>query len=354
MKPIKRLLLLCALGPFIAVSPALGQTAPGLGLRYSAGHPTLTLTGQVGSVYSIQYATGLSPTNLWTDRTLLQMQGASVVWTDPSAPTASQRFYRAVFVSAPGGANLVFVQPGTFTMGSPVGEALRDTVEVQHAVTLSRGFWMGKYLVTQGDYLFTVGSNPSQFTPAHGYSQDLARPVEQVSWNAATNYCALRTQQERAGGLIPAGYVYRLPTESEWEYACRAGTTTAFCLGSGLHSGQANFWGLYEYEASVGQINNPGGIYLQVTTPVGSYAANAWGLYDMVGNVWEWCQDLYGPYPSGGVTDPQGAVTGSSRVLRGGSLDRVAVLCRSAQRSSNGPLGTSYSFGFRVVLAQTQ
>src|SRR5260370_857568 len=133
-------------------------------------------------------------------------------------------------------------------------------------VTISRGFWMGKYLVTQGDYLAVVGSNPSFFTSAYGFSDDLTRPVEQVTWYDATNYCALRTQQERAGGLIPTNYVYRLPTESEWEYACRAGTTTAFYLGSGLQSGQANFNGQYEYDAPVGTIYKPSGDYLGQTT----------------------------------------------------------------------------------------
>src|SRR6266851_1564389 len=253
-------LTLWALAPRVSAQPR-----PSLGLQFSGGQPTLTLTATVGIVYSIQYATGLSPTNLWLDRTLLQAQGVSTVWTDPSAPSTGQRFYRAVSVAAPADTNLVFIQPGTFTMGSPTNEAERITNEVQHSVTISRGFWMEKFLVTQGDYLAVVGSNPSRFTSANGYSDDPTRPVETVSWYEATNYCALRTQQERAAGLIPTNYVYRLPTESEWEYADRAGTTTAFYLGSGLHSGQANFDGQYEYDATVGTIYNAGGIFLAQT-----------------------------------------------------------------------------------------
>jgi formylglycine-generating enzyme required for sulfatase activity len=180
----------------------------------------------------------------------------------------------------------------------------------------------------------------------------MTRPVEQVSWIDATNYCALRTQQERAVGLIPTNFAYRLPTESEWEYACRAGTTTALYLGSGLHSGQANFNGLYEYDASVGTIYNASGIYLQTTTPVGGYPANSWGLYDMAGNLWEWCQDWYDTYPAGSVTDPQGAVTGTTRVLRGGTYRYEAQYCRSAQRDYFDPTyNLSPLFGFRVVLA---
>ena len=211
-------------------------------------------------------------------------------------------------------------------------------------VTISRGFWMEKFLVTQGDYLAVVGSNPSYFNRVRNetdYGTDLTRPVEEVSWIDATNYCALRTQQERAGGLIPTNYVYRLPTESEWEYACRAGTTTAFYLGSDLRSGQANFNGHHEYDAAVGEIENPNGIYLGTTTPVGSYAANGWGLYDMIGNVWEWCQDWSDAYPAGSVTDPQGAVTGSFRAVRGGGWNYFAKYCRSADRYDFNP-GVAY------------
>jgi len=299
------------------------------------------------------------------DRTLLQAQEGGTSWTDPSVPTPNQRFYRALSVPAPADTNLVFIQPGTFTMGSPANEAFRSSDETQHTVTISRGFWLGKFLVSQGDYLSVVGSNPSYFRNGKDgrlsggtgstITDELLHPVELVSWIDATNYCALRTQQERAGGLIPTNYVYRLPTESEWEYACRAGTTTAFYLGSGLQSGQANFRGQYEYDAVLGEINNPSGIYLGITTPVGSYAANPWGLYDMIGNVWEWCQDWYDVYPGESVMDPQGPATGLYRVLRGGGWSGVAGHCRSANRSRGYPDGFNSGFpGFRVLLAPGQ
>jgi formylglycine-generating enzyme required for sulfatase activity len=349
----------CAVRP-----PASAQPRPTLGLQFSSGQPTLSLTGAVGTVYSIQYATDLSPTNVWVDRTLVQAKGGGTVWTDPLSPTPGQRFYRAVSVPAPADTNLVFIQPGTFTMGSPTNEAERNSNEVQHVVTISRGFWMGRFLVSQGDYLAVVGSNPSYFrngrdgTNAGGtgstITNELRHPVDTVSWYDASNYCALRTQQERAGGLIPTNYVYRLPTESEWEYAARAGTTTAFYLGSGLHSGQANFNVQHEYDASVGSINNPSGIFLGITSPVGSYAANPWGLYDMIGNLQEWCQDLFGDYPVGSVTDPQGAASGSYRVIRGGAFLDWAWHCRSAYRIPFGPGTRLNKVGFRVVLAPAQ
>jgi len=357
--PFILFILIAALG-FMLAGRVTAQ--PSLGLQFSTGQPTLSLTGQVGTVYSIQYATGVSPTNLWVDRTLLQAQGASNVWSDPSAPTPGQRFYRAVSVPAPADTNLVFIQPGTFTMGSPPSEALRGTDEYQHTVTISRGFWMEKFLVTQGDYLSVTSTNPSYFNgfqtdfpaPPGGtnYGADLTRPVETVNWYDATNYCGLRTQQERAGGLIPTNCAYRLPTESEWEYACRAGTTTAFYLGSSLQSSQANFDARVEYNASTGNVANSNGIYLVQTTPVGSYSVNGWGLYDMIGNLVEWCQDFYGPYPTGSVIDPQGAVFNSNRVFRGGRWSLNARYCRSASRDYHIFPTTRYNVtGFRVVLA---
>jgi formylglycine-generating enzyme required for sulfatase activity len=327
---------------------ASAQTRPTLGLQFSAGQPTLTLTGAVGTVYSIQYVTGLSPTNVWVDGTLVQAQAGGTVWTDPSAPMPGKRFYRAVSVAVLADTNLVFIPPGAFQMGSPTSEPLRASDETQHGVTLSRGFWMGKYLVTQADYLAVVGSNPSSFPSAKG-------PVETVSWYDATNYCALRTAQERAARLIPTNYVYRLPTESEWEYAARAGTTTAYYLGCDLLSGQENFDGHFQYDCTVGQIYNANGSAIGSTTPVGIFDANPWGLWDMIGNVWEWCQDWYGLYPSGNVTDPQGAATGSFRVVRGGNWQSQGQMCRSAQRNGGyAPETAQNGIGFRAVLAQGQ
>ena len=250
---------------------------------------------------------------------------------------------------------MVWIPPGTFVMGSPASEAERDADETQHTVTLTQGFYMGEFLVTQADYLAVMGNNPSYFTPANGYTLDLTRPVEDVSWYDATDYCAQLTAQEQAAGRLPVGWVYRLPTEAEWEYACRAGTTTAFYCGSALLSGMANFDGQYGYDASVGDIYNANGIYLGCTTAVGSYQPNAWGLYDMAGNVEEWCMDWYGGYPAGSVTDPTGPPSGSFRVIRGGGWLSFARYCRSAYRGNiYYPSYRLDYLGFRVVLAPGQ
>ena len=250
--------------------------------------------------------------------------------------------------------NMVWIPCGTFTMGSPDSELGRYSDEgPQTRVTLSQGFWMGKYEVTQGEYLAVMGSNPSYFQGGN-------LPVETVSWNDAVAYCAALTARERSAGRLPAGYGYRLPTEAEWEYACRAGTTTPFHYGNGneLRSGMANFDGHCEYPPCGGSTYycyNPSGIYLERTTSVGSYAPNAWGLYDMHGNVWEWCQDWWSAsLPGGSVTDPQGSLTGSYRVVRGGSWGDYASYCRSAFRGHGDPADWSSGIGFRVVLAPGQ
>jgi formylglycine-generating enzyme required for sulfatase activity len=253
-------------------------------------------------------------------------------------------------VPAPANTNLVFIQSGTFTMGSPANELDRFPDEgPQTAVTISRGFWMGKYSVTQGDYLALIGSNPSWFNgdrTAEGgtnYGTDLNRPVEGLTWYDATIYCGQLTQQERAGGLIPTNYVCRLPTESEREYACRAGTTTRFSYGD--DPGYTNLTNYAWYRATSGGM----------THAVGQKLPNPWGLYDMHGNVWEYCQDWFGSYPGGIALDPQGPATGFGPAARGGALDFDAALCRSASRGYVTPAsGLSGPFGLRVVLAPGQ
>jgi formylglycine-generating enzyme required for sulfatase activity len=251
----------------------------------------------------------------------------------------------------PGQTNLEWIPAGTFTMGSPDSEPARDPNEgPQTQVTISRGFWMGKYEVSQGDYRSVVGINPSYFNGDRSgppwydqdYGIDLTLPVEQVSWMDATNYCALRSTQERAAGLIPTNLVYRLPTEAEWEYACRARTTTRFYYGD--DPGYTNLENYAWYGDAFG-----------ATQPVGQLLPNAWGLYDMAGNVWEWCRDWYfRSYPGGTLTDPQGPATGTARVWRGGSWYQIGRYCRSAYRLSHFPDYSYNGLGFRVVLAFDQ
>jgi formylglycine-generating enzyme required for sulfatase activity len=278
---------------------------------------------------------------------LVQLPATNLFWTDTSKSAASgQRFYRIVQTST----NLVYIQPGTFTMGSPTNEALRGTDETQHVVTISKGFYMGKFLVTQAEYLATTGGNPSFFASPQ-LPDDFQRPVDTISWVDATNYCALRTAKEQAAGIIPTNWVYRLPTESEWEYACRAGTVTALYLGNALHSQQANFAGTNEYDSVAGSMVNPSGVVLGATTEGGSYAPNGWGLYDMAGNLLEWCQDWYGAYPSANIIDPQGAATGTQKVRRGSYYGAGGDACRSSRRAPEVPTGGPIrNDSFRVVL----
>jgi formylglycine-generating enzyme required for sulfatase activity len=190
-----------------------------------------------------------------------------------------------------------------------------------------------------------MGTNPSQFSgiQTHGYptgdfGTDLSRPVELVSWNDAAAYCAAFTKQERAAGRIPLNCIYRLPTEAEWEYACRAWTSTRFSYGD--DPGMVNFtkYGWFTENSS------------NTTHAVGQKLPNPWGLYDIHGNVWEWCLDWYGKYPGGSAVNPTGPATGSNRVVRGGNMSFVADTARSASRFAFPPNYISFNLGFRIVL----
>jgi formylglycine-generating enzyme len=223
--------------------------------------------------------------------------------------------------------DMLWCKPGTFMMGSPEDEKSWLVMdETQYEVTLTKGFWLGKYEVTQEQWEKVMGSNPSKF-------KGVTLPVEQVNWDDAIKFCEKLTQMEKAAGRLPEGWAYTLPTEAQWEYACRAGTTTAYSFGDSITSKQAN------YEVNVGK-----------TTPVGIYPANAWGFHDMHGNVWERCLDWYGDYPSGPASDPVGPSVGSWRVSRGGSWDNDGRYLRSAYRGRFPPDSRYLNLGFRLSL----
>ena len=254
---------------------------------------------------------------------------------------------------SPQGMEFAWVPAGRFVMGSPEGEAGRDGDEVQHEVRISEGFWMGRYEVTQGEWEEVMGTNPSMIKACGPRC-----PVEQVSWFDAEEF--IRRLNRRESG---SGYEYRLPTEAEWEYAARAGSAGATPEGElrilGKHNapvldGQAWYGGnagvTYEsgrdcsnFEETQYEVGRCG------THPVGLKRGNAWGLYDMLGSVWEWTGDWYGDYPSGTVTDPRGPSTGSNRVARGGCWRTGARYGRSANRGNSSPGARGNDIGFRLV-----
>jgi formylglycine-generating enzyme required for sulfatase activity len=257
----------------------------------------------------------------------------------------------------------VLINGGTFIMGSPVQEVDRHHDETQHSVMVD-SFYMAKYEVTQAEYTAVMGVNPSFFRGAH-------LPVENVTWYNAVEYCNKRSEKE---GKTPTYSIdktrldpnnhapaehdkvrwivtwnkkadgYRLPSEAEWEYACRAGTTTPFCTGDNITTSQANYDGNIPYN------KNARGVYREKTTPVGSFLPNRWGLFDMHGNVDEWCWDWYGEYPESALTNPSGSSSGSGRIKRGGRWGSLGHYLRSADRNYDISSYRLYDLGFRLVL----
>ena len=213
-------------------------------------------------------------------------------------------------------------------MGSPESESGHKGNETQHSVILTRHFYIGAYEVTQEQWQAIMGSNPS-------YSKGDQLPVEMVSWNDCQEFCKRATKKDLDAKRIPEGWKYRLPTEAEQEYACRAGTTTPFHYGETLDSTQANIDG-------------------EKTLPVGSFKPNAWGLYDMHGNVYEWCQDYWSGYPTDEATDPVPTTPHPRRVYRGGAWKFNAATARSAKRSQRDPAKAFDFMGLRLVLTNNQ
>ena len=227
------------------------------------------------------------------------------------------------------GMKFVWIKPGSFMMGSPKEEEERGDDETQHKVTLTKGFYMGVYTVTQEQWQEVMGNNPSHFKGEKNL------PVEQVNWDDCQEFIKKLREKDKK-------QKYRLPSEAEWEYACRAGTTTPFHFGETISTDQANYIGTVIYG------DGKKGVNRKKTTPVGSFAANAWGLHDMHGNVEQWCQDWYGNYPLKDVVDPTGPEKGKQHVLRGGSWFYVPEICRSASRDGIGPGIRGSSCGLRV------
>jgi formylglycine-generating enzyme len=243
------------------------------------------------------------------------------------------------------GIRLCWCPAGRFVMGSPAGEPERRPGEDQVEVKLSRGFWAGKYEVTQGQWQRVVGAFPGERTAGEG--QEF--PVYAINFAEAEGFCRKLTEQARASGDLPRDWEFRLPTEAQWEYACRAGTTTATAFGDKLSSKQANFQGKPYNGAEEGPS-------LKRTAPVGSYPANPWGLHDMHGNVYEWCRDWSHPNLPGGDDPDLSSVRGSpnrdgsfSRVRRGGCWADNGWPCRSAFRLRFEPERRHEHIGFRVV-----
>jgi formylglycine-generating enzyme required for sulfatase activity len=217
----------------------------------------------------------------------------------------------------------VYISPGTFMMGSPESEEDRDNDEDRHEVTLTQGYYLQTTEVTQGQWQAVMGDNPSYFE-----SCGADCPVEMVSWDDIQEFIKELNQRD-------SDYQYRLPTEAEWEYAARAGSETRFGFGDSDETLKEYAW----FKDNSGR----------ETHPVSEKRPNKWGLYDMHGNVYEWCQDRYGDYPTGSVTDPQGPSSGAYRVLRGGSWYYGARNCRSAIRLRSSPDDRYDDDGFRLT-----
>jgi len=260
-----------------------------------------------------------------------------LVASTPAAPVPlpEETIKAGTTISNSLGMKFAYCPPGTFTMGSPETEAGRQTNEIPHRVILTQGFYLGVYEVTQAEFLHVTGANPSTLKYESG-QDPLRSPVESVTLEAARDFCRKLSARD--------GLTYRLPTEAEWEYACRAGKSGPFNFGSTCNGMEANCNGMDPYGTSIK------GFARSRPALAGDYPPNAWGLYDMHGNVWEWCADSWSEYPTESVTDPRVDVPSPHHVMRGGFWGAAPSLCRSAARGRTEATYRNFILGFRVVL----
>ncbi len=222
---------------------------------------------------------------------------------------------------------MIRVNPGTFTMGAEADASNRRPDRKPHRVTISRSYYLGRFPVTQEQWRAVMGDAPSHF------SGEANLPVENVSWFEAGAFCEKLTEMARRSGAIPDGWAFALPTEAQWEYACRAGTT-------GGHYGDLDTVAWNEHNAG------------RRTHPVGLKPANAWGFHDMLGNVWEWCADGYAPYTGDAATDPRGPADAKERAFRGGCWNHADPFCTADFRHHRPPQHKLGDLGFRVALVR--
>jgi formylglycine-generating enzyme len=248
------------------------------------------------------------------------------------------------------------IPPGEFMMGSPPTEPGRKDVETQHRVRMTQPFYLARYETTVQQWERLMGTDRERQSEQRQFFKKVAQepdhPAVEVSWYDAIAYCQRLTEQHRKDGILPEGYVYTLPTEAQWEYACRAGSTAPFGIGDGwnISSRQANFDGNYPYG------NAEPGPYLERTEAVGKYPPNRWGLHDMHGNVREWCWDWQSDYPVEADIriDPAGPKRGQGHILRGGGWLSQGVDCRSASRDWTPPDDQLAFAGFRVAAVREE
>ena len=352
----------------------LAQTNPTVSVQL---YPGLTIAETVGSSYTVQYVTNLTLTNNWQTLTNLVLSVSPYLWVDTNTPAKADRFYRVIPTSAtnsPAPPGMVLISAGSFIMGDNLDNEADAPTNTEYV----SAFYMDTNLVS-----YALWQQVYQWAVTHGYTFDNVgsgkatnQPVQTINWYDAAKWCNARSQMDGAppvyymnagltqiyttGDLAPyanwSANGYCLPTEAEWEKAARGGLVgRRFPLGNTISENQANYYGDpadYSYDLGPAGYDPLFGNGLGVdTSPVGYFAPDGYGLYDMAGNVAEWCWDWYGPYAGGLQTDPHGASAGTFRVLRGGSWLISAFNCRAANRSYYYPALGGDGYGFRCVLA---